>query len=108
MADPSPLVTALRAAIGEGAVSTEPDDLRAYGRDWTKVIEPRPSMIVFPRSTDEVAAVVHIVASAGAAIVPSGGRTGLAAGAVAANGEVVLSLARMRKLGPVDALAMTV
>ncbi|MFX5839597.1 FAD-binding oxidoreductase, partial [Acinetobacter baumannii] len=35
---------------------------------------------------------------AGFAIVPSGGRTGLSAGAVAANGEVVISLDYMNKV----------
>jgi FAD/FMN-containing dehydrogenase len=102
------LVAKLRAALGHDAVSVDADDLKTYGRDWTKVVEPRPSMIVFPRSTEQVAEVVRIVAAAGGAIVPSGGRTGLAAGAVASNGEVVLSLSRMRKIGPVDARALTV
>jgi FAD/FMN-containing dehydrogenase len=41
-------------------------------------------------------------------VVPSGGRTGLAGGAVARHGEVVLSLERLRALGPVDTLGMTV
>lgn len=102
------LASKLRAALGDDAVSIDPDDLRTYGRDWTKVVEPRPSMIVFPRSTAQVSEAVRIIAAAGAAIVPSGGRTGLAAGAVAANGEVVLSLSRMRKIGAVDVRAQTV
>src|SRR5262249_37014155 len=42
------------------------------------------------------------------AVVPSGGRTGLAGGAVAANGEIVLSLSRMRRMDPVDLLGSTV
>ncbi len=113
---PSPLDAAardalaanLRAALGESAVSLDPADLAVYGRDWTKVVPPAPSMIVFPRSTAEVATVVKACAAAGAAIVPSGGRTGLAAGAVAAHGEVVLSLSKMRAMGPVDPRALTV
>jgi FAD/FMN-containing dehydrogenase len=40
--------------------------------------------------------------------VPSGGRTGLAGGAVAAQGELVVSLARMRRMDPVDTLGATV
>jgi FAD/FMN-containing dehydrogenase len=40
--------------------------------------------------------------------VPSGGRTGLAGGAVAARGELVLSLERMRRMDPVDELGATV
>jgi FAD/FMN-containing dehydrogenase len=42
------------------------------------------------------------------AVVPSGGRTGLAGGAVAARGELVLSLERMRRMDPVDTLGATV
>ncbi len=101
------LVSKLTAALGEGAVTTDPSELAVYGRDWTKVIAPRASVVVFPRSTAEVAAVVRLCAEAGAAIVPSGGRTGLAGGAVATNGEVVLSLSRMRAMGALDARAMT-
>jgi FAD/FMN-containing dehydrogenase len=102
------LARRLREALGDDAVSTDPDDLRTYGRDWTKVIEPRPALVVFPRSTAEVQAAVRLCVEADAAIVPSGGRTGLAAGAVAPDGEVVLSLSRMRAIGPVDTRALTV
>jgi FAD/FMN-containing dehydrogenase len=41
------------------------------------------------------------------ALVPSGGRTGLSGGAVASNGEVVMSMSRMNKMGEVDTLAQT-
>ena len=102
------LATELRSALGEGAVTLDPAELAIYGRDWTKVIAPRPSMVVFPRSTLEVQTIVRACALAGVAIVPSGGRTGLAGGAVAPNGEVVLSLSKMRAMGPVDPRALTV
>ncbi len=42
------------------------------------------------------------------ALVPSGGRTGLAGGAVASRGELVLSLSRMRAMGKVDQLGASV
>lgn len=41
-------------------------------------------------------------------MVPSGGRTGLAGGAVASNGEIVVSLARMNRMDEVDTLSQTV
>ena len=107
-ADAGAFARALRAALGEAAVSDAPDDLEAYGQDWTRVHEPAPSLVVFPRSTDEVATVVRLAAEHGAAVVPSGGRTGLAGGAVAARGEVVISLDRLRALDPVDPVARTV
>lgn len=99
---------ALEEALGNEAIVDEPADKRAYGTDWTKVHAPAPSLVVLPRTTEEVQAVVRAAAAHGTPIVPSGGRTGLAGGAVAARGEVVLSLDRLRDLGPVDPIARTV
>ena len=88
--------------------SVDPSDLETYGRDWTKVHTPAPLAIARPRTTDEVVQIVKRCAANNLAIVPSGGRTGLAAGAVAKNGEVVLSLERMRRMDAVDLLGATV
>ena len=89
-------------------LSTEPSDLATFGRDWTKVHEPRPAAIALPRTTAEVSRLLRLAAEHRVAVVPSGGRTGLAAGAVAANGELVVSLARMRRMDPIDLLGATV
>lgn len=89
-------------------LTQNPDELMAYGRDWTRVFLPRPSAIVFPRNTLEIAQFLKICSEYQVSVVPSGGRTGLSGGAVAANGEVVLSLNRMNQMEPVDTLAQTV
>ena len=98
----------LRALVGEGACSDAPEDLIHWGRDWTRAIAPRPLAVVWPATADHVGAIVQLCARHGISVVPSGGRTGLAAGAVASNGELVLSLDRLRQLGPVDALNCSV
>ncbi|HEY9132468.1 MAG TPA: FAD-binding oxidoreductase, partial [Dyella sp.] len=84
---------------------TEPSDLEHYGRDWTRRWMPAPLAIALPSSAEEVLATIQWANRHRVAIVPSGGRTGLSGGAVAAHGELVLSLERMnRVLGydPVD------
>jgi FAD/FMN-containing dehydrogenase len=78
--------------------SSDPSDLETYGRDWTKVYPPRAGLLCRPRSTDEVSRLLRHC---------SAHKTGLAGGAMAANGELVLSLERMRKLEPIDALGLT-
>ena len=88
-------------------VTREPDDLVEYGRDWTRVLDPAPCAIALPRTTDEVVRFVKLCSTFGVPIVPSGGRTGLAAGAVAAKGEIVLSMSRMRSIQPVDVAGAT-
>lgn len=89
-------------------LTRDPADLAAYGRDWTRVIDPAPAAIALPRSTSEVSRLLRLCSEHGVAVVPSGGRTGLAAGAVAARGELVVSLERMRRMDPVDTLGATV
>jgi len=89
-------------------LSEDPSDLSEYGRDWTKVVAPAPSAIAFPRTTAEVSKLLALCSKQRIAVVPSGGRTGLAGGAVAANGEIVVSLARMRRMDPIDVLGATV
>ena len=95
---PPALLEKLQASIGEQRVRIDEDSLKAWGRDWTKHFEPRPSAIVFPGSTEEVQAVVRLANEYCIPVTPSGGRTGLSAGAVAANGEIVISLDRMNKV----------
>ena len=105
---PTELLAVLARDFPADFLSTDAADLATYGRDWTKVIEPRPSAVAFPRSTEEVAGLLRLCSAHEVAVVPSGGRTGLAGGAVAAHGEVVISLSRMRRMDPVDVLGGTV
>jgi len=77
---------------------TDADNLARYGVDWTKVWTPAPSAILLPETVEEVQAIVRLANQHGIALVPSGGRTGLSAGAVAADGEVVVAFDRMNKV----------
>jgi FAD/FMN-containing dehydrogenase len=86
---------------------TEPGDLEYYGRDWTRRWTPAPLAIALPASIEEVQGIVRWANQHQVAIVPSGGRTGLSGGAVAANGELVLSLARMNRVLGFDAVDRT-
>jgi hypothetical protein len=69
-----------RELAGSGGVTRDPAELAEYGRDWTRVVDPAPCAVAFPKTTDEVARVVRLCAAHGVAVVPSGGRTGLAGG----------------------------
>lgn len=102
----SPIET-LRAACPGLELSAQPDTLESHGRDWTRFRKPRPSAVAFPRTADEVCALVRAARGTGLGLVPSGGRTGLSGGAVALAGEVVVSMDRMRRIvgfDPVDRL----
>ncbi len=82
-------------------------DLEHYGRDWTRWWQPDPLAVALPETVAEVQALVRWAIEHEVAIVPSGGRTGLSGGAVAAHGELVVSFERMHRIGPFDALDRT-
>ena len=95
----------LRQAVPGLLLKTAPPDLEHYGRDWTRRWPPAPLAIALPGAVEQMQALVRWAGANRVALVPSGGRTGLSGGAVAARGELVVSLERMnRVLGfdPVD------
>lgn len=78
------------------------ESLVHYGRDWTRFWTPAPERVVFPRSSGDVVALVRWARANNGRLVPSGGRTGLSGGAVAAHGEIVVSMDKMRELIELD------
>lgn len=94
----SALIEELKSLLDDGKVQTDADSLASHGIDWTKHYAPAPLAIAFPRSTEQVQAIVRWANERKVALVPSGGRTGLSAAAVAANGEVVVSFDYMNKV----------
>lgn len=98
----------LKAIVGDDKVKTDPDSLETFGKDWTKIYPPNPSAIVFPKTTEQVQAIVKFANEHRVALVPSGGRTGLSAGAVAANGEVVVAFDYMNSISGFNAMDKTV
>lgn len=76
--------------------------LETYGRDWTHLRAPAPSAVLFPRNTEQVSELILRARTDGFALVPSGGRTGLSGGAVAAKGEWVVSMEKCRSLADIN------
>jgi glycolate oxidase subunit GlcD len=109
---PEQIITALKQQMAKGdapgKVLTDPSDLATYGTDWTRIYTPNPVAIVLPKTTEHVQALVQFANQSNVALVPSGGRTGLSAGAVAANGEVVVAFDNMNQILDFNASDRTV
>jgi glycolate oxidase len=95
------LIRELRAIVGKGFALVEKEDVIVYEQDGS-IFQVMPEIVVLPASVEEVSAVVKAVKRANVPIVPRGSGTGLAGGAVPAEGGVILSLARLNRIINID------
>ncbi|RRQ29412.1 FAD-binding protein [Rhodococcus sp. Eu-32] len=95
-------VAELDRAFGTNAV-TDPTTLAAYSIDrsgWEP--EGSPSAVVFADSTKDVSRLLSVATQFEMPVVARGAGTGLSGGAVARDGEVILSLERMTRIPEVS------
>ena len=78
-----------------------------YWTDWSGTPPERPLALVRPRRTDDVSRLLQLCSQHGVPVVPQGGRTGLAGGAVPISGAVALSLERMSAIEQFDHMFRT-
>jgi FAD/FMN-containing dehydrogenase len=94
----------LRSIAGDNHVLVDPDLRAPYETDWTGRFTGTALAVVRPADTAQVAAVLRACAARGIPVVVQGGNTGLVGGGVPRGGELLLSLARLNVLDPVDAV----
>jgi len=95
------VVKRLRKIAGPDAVLDRPEDLMLYEYD-AGLACATPQAVVFPRSTEQVAEIVHLAAEAGVPIVPRGAGTGLSGGSIARDGGIILGFSRMNHILELD------
>src|SRR5580693_5506700 len=100
---PADVISRLKAVLGEGGWSQNPDRLAPKLLEWRDRWSGSTPLLVLPSSTAEVAAAVGLCFEAGVAITPQGGNTGLIGGQIP-QGEILLSLERMRAIREVAPL----
>lgn len=93
---------ALRSTLKDGELFTDQDTRAAYGHDETEDLQHPPEVVVRPRTTAEVSAVMRLCHQASIPVTPIGGRTGLSGGALCVHGGVGLALDRMDRILDID------
>jgi glycolate oxidase len=97
-------LTALAGILPPGRVATDPAILEGYRRDKARLVPAGvPAALVSPSSTVEVQRVLELASNHRVAVVTRGSGSGLAGGANATDGCIVLSLARMDQIVELDA-----
>ena len=92
----------LEAIVGPGAVLSDPDELLVYESDGLTLFRALADFVVFPTSSEHVAAIVRLANREGLPFVARGAGTGLSGGCLPAEGGLVLSMMRMNRVLEVD------
>lgn len=99
------VIERLKAIAGDRNVTNDYDKMYPYSHD--EVADDRyqrvPEVVVLPENTGQVAAIMKLANEELIPVVPRGGGTGLACGAVAMYGGIVVSLEKMNKIIEINA-----
>ncbi len=91
----------VEALLGARGVLYKPEDLTNYEYDGS-IDKAKPDLVAFPQSTAEVVALVKLAREHNVPITGRGAGTGLSGGAIARNGGLMISFARMNRILEID------
>ena len=103
----SSTLAALRDALGADAVRVGEQIGERSMTDWTRHEPTRAAALLLPRTTEQVAQALAICHAAHQPVVPQGGMTGLAGGAIPRAADIALSLERMTGVEEIDPASAT-
>jgi FAD/FMN-containing dehydrogenase len=106
----SDLVSRLQAQLGADVVVRASDaDLPRHLSDHAPLLTRAvmPLAVAYPRTTEDVSAILAACYEARTPVTPQGGMTGMAGAALPLNGGVALSLERMRAIEEIDPVSST-
>src|SRR5712664_533290 len=92
----------LEAIVGLGGVLSDPEELLVYESDGLTLFRALADFVVFPRSAEDVSAIVRLANREALPFVARGAGTGLSGGCLPTEGGIVISLMRMNRVLEVD------
>lgn len=104
---PTSFLDSLTKVVRPKAVLTSLEDVIPYGFDGTAALRESPGAVVFPNSTEEVAACVRLASAHQIPVVTRGSGTGLSGGSVPTAGSLVLCLVEMNSILNIDPRNLT-
>jgi glycolate oxidase subunit GlcD len=99
---PAALVDELRAIVGETGVVADPGALMVWESDGLTAYRVTPRAVLLPQDTAQTAALLRVLARERIPFVPRGSGTGLSGGALALEGAVCITFARMTQILEID------
>lgn len=97
----SSCITTIESTNGSYTASTK-EDLIAYNNDWMDKYFGNSTLLLKPKSTEEVSKIMKYCYEQRIAVVPQGGNTGLVGGSTPVYDEVILSTEGMKEIREFD------
>ncbi|WP_316823010.1 FAD-binding oxidoreductase [Pedobacter gandavensis] len=96
------LLDLIKAAVGAESVFTDEESLSIYCHDETEDLKYYPEVVVKPRNTEAVSALLKLCNQYTIPVTPRGGGTGLSGAALPVFGGVLLSMERFKNIIEID------
>ena len=93
---------AFKKIVGEKFVFLDEESLNKYAHDETENLHYLPDVVIKPRTTEEISAILKICNAEKIPVTPRGAGTGLSGGALPHLGGLVLSTERMNSILQID------
>ncbi len=91
-------IAELKSLLGSGRISEDEDIIKTYSDDWTGRYRGSARAVISPQSIDEVAEILNWCSTNQVGVVPQGGNTGMVGGSTPLNGELIISLRKMKNV----------
>ena len=91
-------IAELKSLLGSGRISEDADIIKTYSDDWTGRYRGSARAVISPQSTYEVAEILNWCSTNQVGVVPQGGNTGMVGGSTPLNGELIISLRKMKNV----------
>jgi len=96
------LLEQIKSIVGAEYVFTDEESFEKYGRDETERLHYYPAVVVKPRKTEEIAALMQLANKHLIPVTPRGAGTGLTGGALPHLGGLVIAMERFNQILDID------
>ena len=103
MFDRDKLIAEFERFLDRDLIVSDPDLFEKYSHDETPDLYQEPLLVLRPKTIDEISKILKFAFTENLPVIPRGGGTGLAGGAVPVKDGVVISLERMDRIIEIDA-----
>jgi glycolate oxidase len=92
----------LQKIVGKENALTSPEALKAYSYDGTTSWIHEPDIVLFPKTTQEISAIMKIANAEKIPVTPRGGGTNVSGGSVPIEGGIVMCFTKMNRIVKID------